>query len=71
MKLYEAPRNSKIVVKTDNGIEHVLNFHHIDGMYSYCTTNNGEVVHLAAWEEVVVLGPKMKSIQQAKRQNGP
>jgi hypothetical protein len=26
-----------------------LNFHHIDGMYSYCTTDSGKVVHVAAW----------------------
>ena len=29
-----------------------LNFRDIDGMYSYCTRDNGDVVHLAAWTEV-------------------
>ena len=32
-----------------------LNFSHIDGMYSYCTTDNGQVVHLVAWAEVEIL----------------
>ena len=27
----------------------------IDGMYSYCTRDNGEVVHLAAWTEVEII----------------
>ena len=42
MKLYEIPRKS--LIRTADG---VLNFHHLDGMYSYCTTANGEAVHLA------------------------
>ena len=61
MKLYDVPRNSriKVVVKDkvppaapqiNEGEE--LNFKHLDGMYSYCTRDNGEVVHLAAWTEV-------------------
>ena len=32
-----------------------LNFRSIDGMYSYCTRDNGEVVHLAAWTDVEVV----------------
>lgn len=31
------------------------NFHHIDGMYSYCTDDAGNVVHLRAWTEVEVI----------------
>jgi hypothetical protein len=50
MKLYEVPRNSRIV--TEGGKE--LNFSHVDGMYSYCTDDDGNVVHLAAWAEVEV-----------------
>jgi hypothetical protein len=64
MKLYDVPRNSriKVVVKgqippgapqINEGEE--LNFRSIDGMYSYCTRDNGEVVHLAAWTEVKYL----------------
>ena len=31
----------------------VLTFHHIDGMYSYCTTDCGQVYYLKAWTPVV------------------
>lgn len=50
MKLYEVPRNSRIVLS--DGTQ--FNFKHIDGMYSYCTDDQGNVVHLVAWEEVEV-----------------
>jgi hypothetical protein len=50
MKLYNVPRNSTIVLK--DGLE--LNFHHVDGMYSVCTDDEGNVYHIAATEEVEV-----------------
>ena len=64
MKLYDVPRNSKIRVLGDIKIppaaqnieeQEVLNFSHVDGMYSYCTRDNGEVVHLVAWAEVEIV----------------
>jgi hypothetical protein len=30
----------------------VIFFDHIDGMYSYCKTLDGRLVHLVAWAEV-------------------
>lgn len=51
MKLYDVPPNTKIKLKCD-GEESKLLFHHIDGMYSYCTNDKDEVVHIAAWTEV-------------------
>ena len=27
----------------------VVKLHKLDGMYSYCTTDDGTVIHLAAW----------------------
>ena len=53
MKLYDVPRNSTIILQ--NGEE--LEFKHIDGMYSYCITKEGKVVHLAAWSDVQVKEP--------------
>jgi len=51
MKLYDVPPNSTIRID-----EHwILEFHHIDGMYSYCKDKDGNVVHLAAWTEVEVI----------------
>ena len=50
MKLYDVPPNTRIKVK-----ELELMFHHIDGMYSICKTDDGETVHLAAWTEVEIV----------------
>lgn len=50
MKLFDVPKGSRIRV---GGVE--LTFHHLDGMYSYCTLDDGSVVHVAAWEDVEVL----------------
>lgn len=67
MKLHEIPRNSRIKVLNDIKVppgapeikvEQELNFSHIDGMYSYCTTDAGEVVHLVAWAEVEIVDDK-------------
>ena len=52
MKLYEVPRNSRIKL-IDNGEQY--NFRSIDSMYSYCTTDKGDIVHLAAWTEVEII----------------
>lgn len=69
MKLYEAPRNNRIKIIGDVKVptsssqlivSQELNFHRIDGMYSYCTTDSGEVVHLAAWTEVEVIKTEEK-----------
>jgi len=51
MKLYEVPRNSKILADPYG----VIDFHHIDGAYSYCTDRYGNVIHLSASMEVDVL----------------
>lgn len=49
MKLYEAPRNTRLWVPV---LEREVVFHKIDGMYSYCTDDQGHVIHLAADVEV-------------------
>ncbi len=64
MKLYNVPRNSRIKVIVEDRVpicslqvkkNEELNFRSIDGMYSYCTRDNGEVVHLAAWTDVKIM----------------
>ena len=47
MKLYEVPRNTRIL---HEGVEY--NFVHIDGMYSFCIDGQGNIVHLVAWADV-------------------
>lgn len=58
MKLYQVPmrQEQRIRMVTDdewNGLE--FNFSHVDGMYSYCTDDEGNVVHLKATTEVEVV----------------
>jgi len=36
-------------------LKEIIDFHHIDGMYSFCVNAKGETVHLAAWTEVEVV----------------
>lgn len=61
-KLYELERNTKIDVThlgltylSDGKILTELTFHRIDGMYSYCTDEKGNVIHLKANTEVNAL----------------
>jgi len=49
MKLYEVPNNSKIICGGN-----VLDFKHIDGMYSLCYLD-GERVHLHCYEDVEIV----------------
>ena len=66
MKLYEVPRYSIIkIIKQDVEIPpeatevskgETLKFYHIDGMYSFCKNFKDEIVHIAAWTEVEVIG---------------
>lgn len=53
MKLYELPRDAgiKINVEASDGSKYIT-FHHVDGMYSYCETEKGAVVHLNASAEL-------------------
>jgi hypothetical protein len=54
MPLYNVPAGSKIIVVGDPEMV-VYKFFNIDGMYSYCTDKDGNVVHLAAWTEVEIV----------------
>lgn len=64
MELHKVPPNSRIRVISDikvpPGAPEIkpgdeLNFRSIDGMYSYCTKDTGEVMHLVAWAEVEII----------------
>jgi hypothetical protein len=64
MKLYEAPRNSRIrIVEDTNGPPSssavtkgdVLRFCNIDGMYSLCFDSNDQPIHIDSNTEVEVL----------------
>jgi len=64
MKLYNVPRNTKIKVLGNIRIppdapqietNEVLQFYHIDGMYSLCKNSKDEWVHLVAWADVEIV----------------
>ena len=61
MKLYELPRDKGIKIKlTDDqvcsdGSTYII-FGHIDGMYSYCETEKGGVIHLSASAPIIKVG---------------
>lgn len=49
MKLYKVPPKSWIIYENES-----IFFDHLDGMYSYCKTKDGSVIHLAAWTPVTI-----------------
>jgi len=51
MKLYELPKGTKILEECSDGSA-FLTFDHLDGMYSYCITEKGGVVHPGASSEL-------------------
>lgn len=49
MQLYKVPKKTFVQIE-----DQILFFDHVDGMYSYCISDQG-VVHLAAWTEVEIV----------------
>lgn len=54
MKLYELTKGQQFVVRGPEGGPMVLTFDHVDGMYSYCTDQDNQLYHIAAFEDVEV-----------------
>ena len=64
VKLYEVPRYTRIKLVA-TGTE--LNFHHIDGMYSYCVNDYGKLFSIEANTEVeVICSMKEYDLKQLK-----
>lgn len=55
MKLYEISKKNVLVKYTDGKDSKPFLFHHLDGMYSYCTDLHGNVFHPAAWTDVEIV----------------
>lgn len=63
--LYNLPRDVRIKVKDlkVNGVlTEEINFHHIDGMYSLCTDDEGNIFHLNATLEVEMIDGKITKV---------
>ena len=45
MKLYQIPKNSKIYIECTDGSTFII-FKKIDGIYSVCITEKGNITHL-------------------------
>jgi hypothetical protein len=54
VKLYDLKRGKQLVATGDTGSTNCNHFwfHHIDGMYSFCTLLDGTVFHPVVWTEV-------------------
>jgi hypothetical protein len=46
MKLNEIPKQSKIFCEVSDDSKYVT-FDHLDGLYSYCVSEKGAVIHLS------------------------
>jgi hypothetical protein len=60
VKLYEVPNDTRIRVideeyKKETGKYMEVNFHHLDGAYSYCEDDEGNAINLATWTRVEVV----------------
>ncbi len=45
--LYDLPNNSPMRIRLDPDRIDICTFHHLDGLYSYCTTSDGTPFHLS------------------------
>jgi len=62
MKLYDLKRRSYFKLNNHDEGETFF-FDHIDGMYSFCTDKDNNVVHFRAWEEVTEVPAPYDSVQ--------
>lgn len=54
MKLYNLPKETKIYADEISDGSAFIILHHLDGMYSYCTTERGGVIHLSGNIPIIV-----------------
>lgn len=57
IKLHELPQRTELGIRIDITDDLTVRFHHLDGMYSYCTVDggksDGQPFHLAAWTPLI------------------
>lgn len=76
MKLYEAPSHSKVRLLEDAKAPvgarsitcgEIIDFQHLDGMYSFCYDADGNIVHIAAYADVEVVDDDAWWLYKAER----
>jgi hypothetical protein len=78
MKLYDLPRESYFTLIGDTQIppearrpnlDKTYKLGNIDGMYSYCSDNEGNIYHFVAWAEIekVTDNDSIQTFQEAYR----
>jgi hypothetical protein len=63
--LLDIPRGSKIYEGCSDGSTHFV-MHRPDGLYSYCETEKGAVVHLGVFQELVEFEDGYKFAKETK-----
>ena len=79
MKLYDLPRGSYFTLIGDTmippearhpSLNKTYKLGNIDGMYSHCSDNKGDIYHFAAWSEIneVTDNDSIQTFQETYRQ---
>ena len=63
--LHEIEKQSKIYCESSDGSKFII-FDHLDGMYSYCITEKGGVVHLGRFQPLEEYEDGYKLVSKAK-----
>lgn len=54
MKLYAVPYGTNVRIRDADNNTLRVKFHYVDGMYTYCTDAQGNVINLALWADVEI-----------------
>jgi hypothetical protein len=63
LKLYDIAQESKILCEVSDGSKFVI-FHHLDGAYSYCTSEKGGIIHLSGSTPLVPVSNGVYKIKE-------
>lgn len=68
VKLFEIEKGSKIYCEVSDGSKFII-YHHPDGIYSYCKTEKGAVVHLGLMQPLQKFRDGYKIAKKRKLDN--
>jgi hypothetical protein len=71
MRLMNLPPRPKVPIKIYyNEEDEYIYYHHIDGMYSYCKTEKGEVTHLSVGTPLIAYKDGYKIYEEVSKSSG-